>query len=345
MNTFTDNPGLKYIAEEIFMYLDFEDLKRCQQVNESWKLTLNNPSFWLRKCIQYGGFKTNKSAWKLVVQDTKHTHLEENLTRHFKEICSPYKGIGHANLSKDYLTKIWQNKLKNEDVSPIFWAAENGHPDVIKILALKITGDLNVPSPDGPGWLHGDTPICVAAKKQHVNVIELLAPMTENPNAPGRNGETPIFAAASNGNAKIVEILAPLTDDPNAPERRGHNPMTRAASNGFTDVIRVLISHTKNPNAPAKFCGGTPIYWAAVYGHTDVIKLLAPLYENPNAPDSSGFTPIFMAAQHGHLDAIKELIPYANDPNFSVHSTPINVAASNGYAEIVKLLVPFKYLF
>ena len=216
MNNFTDNTGLKFIAEEIFIYLDFEDLERCKQVCESWKLILNNPSFWLRKCIQYGGFKTNNSAWKMVVEDTKHTYLEGIFTLHFKGICSI-----HASMNKDTLTKIWQGTLKREDVSPIYWAAENGHVDVIKAL-IPLCDFPNDPLSLGIC----DTPIHKAANNGHVDVIKLLKPLTDNPNCPDYLGNTPTHLAARNGHAEVVELLA--SDNPG--NLRGETPISHRES-------------------------------------------------------------------------------------------------------------------
>ena len=50
---------------------------------------------------------------------------------------------------------------------------------------------------------------------QH-KIVKILFPLTKNPNIPTKYGETPIFKAALFGNKEIIEILAPLTDYPNA---------------------------------------------------------------------------------------------------------------------------------
>ena len=47
-------------------------------------------------------------------------------------------------------------------------------------------------------------------------MVKILAPLTDNPNAPDNNGQTPIYLAAANGHTDMVKILAPLTDNPNA---------------------------------------------------------------------------------------------------------------------------------
>ena len=96
MDILTKTPGFHYVAENIFINLDFEDLENCSQVSQSWQKILNNPSFWLRKLIQYGVLEKKDQnfvkSWKILIQlqnqiavvDNK---FEENLTQHFKKIC------------------------------------------------------------------------------------------------------------------------------------------------------------------------------------------------------------------------------------------------------------------
>ena len=50
----------------------------------------------------------------------------------------------------------------------------------------------------------------------HYEIVKMLAPLTDNPNAPNKNGETPIIWAARYGHTENVKILVPLTDNPNS---------------------------------------------------------------------------------------------------------------------------------
>ena len=100
----------------------------------------------------------------------------------------------------------------NDAMTPIHWAAINGHTEIIKSL-VPLTENPNVPN------FNGETPIHWAVYNGHTEIVKILVPFTDNPNAPNNNGETPIHYAASNGHTKIVKILVPLTDNPNAPER------------------------------------------------------------------------------------------------------------------------------
>ena len=117
-----------------------------------------------------------------------------------------------------------------------------------------------------------------------------------------------IYQAAQNGSTKIVEILAPLTDNPNAPDENGRAPIYWAAKSGHTEIVKIMAPLTDNPNSTDKN-GQSPIFWAAHNGHTEIVKILAPLTDNPNAPDKYGKTPIYWAAYHGHSEIVKILTP------------------------------------
>ena len=77
---------------------------------------------------------------------------------------------------------------------------------------------------------------------ENTEMVKILAPLTDNPNAPDRNGDTPIHEAAENGHTEIVKILVPLTDNPNAPNNKGITPFYWALHNGHTKIVNVLES-------------------------------------------------------------------------------------------------------
>ena len=72
----------------------------------------------------------------------------------------------------------------------------------------------------------------------HTEIVKILTPLTDNPNAPNIHGDTPIYWAAWNGHSEIVEILVPLTDIPNAPNENGEQ--------GRIDKVIFVVSR----NAP-----------------------------------------------------------------------------------------------
>ena len=129
---------------------------------------------------------------------------------------------------------------------------------------------------------------------EDIEIVKILAPLTDNPNALHNDGETPFFSAAMNGHTEIVKILVPLIDNPNASDRNGETPIHWAASEGHTEIVKILAHLTDNPNAPDKN-GFTPIHEAAVGGYAEILKILVPLAENSNALNNDGETPFSIA--------------------------------------------------
>ena len=143
---------------------------------------------------------------------------------------------------------------------------------------------------------------------------------------------------------EIVKTLAPLTDNPNAPGTYlGRTPILYAADYGHTEIVKILASLTENPNAPSKV-GNTPIHKAALQGHKEIIKILAPLTDNPNAPNTHGETPIYSVVLREGTEMVKFLTSLIDNPNVPNNDgdSPIHVAASRGYAEIVQILAPLQ---
>ena len=67
-----------------------------------------------------------------------------------------------------------------------------------------MTDDPN--SPDN----NGRTPISWAAECGHTEIVKILANLTENPNSLDRYGQTPIYWAKKKGHTEIVKILESL---------------------------------------------------------------------------------------------------------------------------------------
>ena len=210
----------------------------------------------------------------------------------------------------------------------------DGHPDIrvyngveeyseiIKKVLLQhgsteIVQILN-PLPDIPnaGDRHKWTPIQKAAKCGHTEIVKILAPLTEHPNAKAPDGWTPLQDAAWNGHAEIVKILATLTDNPNAPGPDGWTPLQEAARNGHVEIVKILAPFSDNPNAPYPD-GLTPIQYEAQKrnGNSEIVNFLATFTDNPNAPDQNGWTPIQVAAKIGNANVIRVLASLIKNPN------------------------------
>ena len=281
MEKIINNPGLQHLAENIFWNLDVEDLKICAQINQSCKQILQNPIFCLRKFEHLS--KENQKDWIKVIQSVNDTDkgvaIISYLQWNFKKNVVNFPCYTSPAVQDEFRKKILESfKQDSSD-------QKEQDTEFIKILA-PLT---NNPNPKDEKT--GKTAMYLAACSRRTNIVKILVPFIDDPNAPDILGYTPIHRAAIIGCTEIVKILIPLTDNPNAPDHGRMTPIHHAAYSGKTEILKILVPLAKNLNAP-DISGSTPIYWAARMGHTKIVKILAPLTDNPNAPNNYGKTPI-----------------------------------------------------
>ena len=151
-----------------------------------------------------------------------------------------------------------------------------------------------------------------AAQEVPMDIIKILAPIMDNPNAQHDEEFTPIRWAACDGNLDMVKYFTSFIEDPKSQKyiQSVNDGINEAAFYGHLDIIKHLTKFTDNPNAPGKAIGRTPISRAAYRGHQDIVEYLAPLCDNHNAPDWSGRTPMDYAVQEGHQGIVDILTQY-----------------------------------
>ena len=280
MDLVTRNPGFQHISEEIFLNLDQTCLMCCQKVNQIWGKIINNPTFWLKKCVKMGLLKQYHSAWTKLIQESKESKIDQDIksflmkmhaesNAHDTQADRKASGTGSPpDMTANAMAAEDAAATPKADYSPIHAAFIHGkgHPTEFIRFAAPILNNPNSPFPffalaknKSSGLFENLTELgheiwtpiqLIAYSNISAEIIGILAPLTENPNAPDADGWTPINRAARNGNSEIINILAPFTDDPNAPDPHGWTPINRAAADGRTEILKILAPLTKNPNAP-----------------------------------------------------------------------------------------------
>ena len=247
-----NNPGLQHIAENIFSNLNHEDLEVCRTVNQSCKNILDEPIFWLKKFIRRGLSRKDQLDWTKAVQLTKHTDLEKNVLLYLKKRSKNERVVNLpcyinekivGNSKK--LIKKYRKPFNSRNSGKMFDACIDGDEGIIQLLAPFMKYP-NPPDKDG------DTPIHIAAGtgNDFVPIVQILAPLAANINAWNKIGNTPIFNAAQKGCLEIIRILAPLTDNPNMQQDiTGTTPIHMAAEEGAVEVVKFLAPLANNLNA------------------------------------------------------------------------------------------------
>ena len=227
MENIINNPGLQHITEKILFNLNYNDLRLCEHINQTMQQILNDSFFWLRKLIQRGLSPKNQEDWKNAIVLTKNSELEKFVLSYLKKSSKNTKVVDlYCYIDENFIMKFGERiKVCREydnsiseckyGMTLIHWAAYGGNIEIVKVLA---------PLTDNPDDHNGRTPIAWASDRGHTEIVKILAPLMDNPNAPDKDGKTPILWASYWGRTEIVKILAPLTDNPNAPDKDGKTP-------------------------------------------------------------------------------------------------------------------------
>ena len=211
MDLITKTPGLQYIAEQIFINLDFYSIWQCRKVNDHWRNIIMKPLFWFNKMKMSTMLShEHQEEWIRFCEKLSKLNITQDMTPPLKYIFGELDDS--VTLNATYWCTIMS--IRNDMIS--------GYADIIRIMAPLID------NPNAPTKC-GTTPIHWATMCSHSEIVKILAPLTDYPNAPNENGETPIYTAVCNWHTEIVKILAPLTDNPNAPNNIGWTPIHWAA--------------------------------------------------------------------------------------------------------------------
>ena len=183
MDGLIKKPGLKHLADNIFLYLDYEDIIICEVVDESWNRFLENPMFWLKKWTRKGLSKRNEIAWRKAIQLAgKNIEIEKNIVSYMKtvlkrKICMDIE----CYINEESIEKILKIR-ESEETLEIF--PNDTALGSIQLLAHEISDQ------------------SLLCQKIHEAVIEnndklvkILAPLLEDPNISNNYGCTPIQSA------------------------------------------------------------------------------------------------------------------------------------------------------
>ena len=253
--------------------------------------------------------------------------------------CASFFGI------VELVTALMDNKVREINrrdwigVTPLLWAAWNGHEEVVRFLL----GQENI-SPDRSDR-QGRTPLWRAASGGHEGAVRLLLKQRDvDPNSQDKTGETPLQSAVLNRHVGVVKLLIGSEDvNLNCPNKEGQTALWLAAVLGTEEVVKILLEREDIDLNCRDNGGRTPLQMASILGKEGVVKtLLGREDTNLNCRDSGGRTPLQTASILGKEGVVKTLLG-REDTNLNCRDsrgrTPLQIASILGKVGVIKILL------
>ena len=139
--------------------------------------------------------------------------------------------------------------------------------------------------------------------------LENLLKKPLNPNVRDESGMTPLHCAARRGHVESLQLLIEAGAEKNAPDQGpdGMTPLHVAAESGQLDVVRHLVEAGADKDQQT-VDGETPLLIAAGGGHLEVVRHLVEVGALKDQARNDGATPLSIAAEEGHLDVVRHLV-------------------------------------
>ena len=233
-------------------------------------------------------------------------------------------------------------------------ACQYGDYDTASAL-LKAKADPNLQTKQNK-W----TPLTIAAKKGHTNIVQLLLEHGADINYGSITGATALIVASEHGYTDIAKILLERGADASIETTTGDTAISIAVSKGWKGVVEILYANQYEVAYPTlpKFLGELlpldlqnkkqsciHLLIASYNGHNDVVNSLVCDGVDVNTRDKKKQTALHCACINGHSNVITTLLQSNADPTIQDNNgyTPLMMACATNHEESACALLVSEY--
>ena len=179
--------------------------------------------------------------------------------------------------------------------------------------------------------------LCVAARLGNEELVCALLEAGVDINQLDKLGRTPLYLAAKWNHVNVVKLLLERTAEIDRTAVDGNTALHEAAANGHEIVDLLLKAGAK---IFAAHNGRMPLHVAARYGQLKAVEsCLKARADDLNALDINGASPLFMAAEKGHTEVVRLLLSAGADKYKLVNGVSlVAITSSNRHKKVVDLL-------
>ena len=183
------------------------------------------------------------------------------------------------------------------------------------------------------GLIGGSTPLCRAAEKGHVQVVQLLLKSGASPDTRSERNVTPLIMASMNGHEETVSVLLASGAKVEAKDRDGRTALHMACASGHLGIIRKLLEAGADCAVLDKY-GKSPLVFAAERGNTPALEILLENRAPNEESDREVIEVLFMAAKSGHVEALDLLFRHGAPTETKIKGLSLlHIAAVEGKRE------------
>ncbi|XP_076108738.1 uncharacterized protein LOC143076757 [Mytilus galloprovincialis] len=225
------------------------------------------------------------------------------------------------------------NKCRDTGVSPLLIACQNGHSEVIQML-INNKADINKCTDTAV------SPLYIACQNGHTEVVQMLINNKADFNKCTYIGVSPLFIACQKGHTEVVQMLIKQKAEINTCSNKEVLPLFIACQKGYTEVVQILLKNKADINKCVGD-GASPLFIACLNRHHEVVQMLINNKADINKCTDTGASPLLIACQNGHIEPIQMLINNNADINkcTSTGISPLFIACENGHTEVAQMLI------